>query len=363
MQREQRIRRRVFVANGAAFCGLAALGTARGGEAGGKRRRVKVGQIGVGHAHAGGKMAALRKLADDFEVVGVVEPDAALRRQWEGHPIYRGLRWMTEAELLGVKGLEAVAVETEVRQLVPTAARCVAAGMHLHLDKPAGESLPEFRKLLAEADRRRLCVQMGYMYRNNPAVLYAFRAAREGWLGRIFEVHGVMSKMNTPAQRRPMLPYRGGVMFELGCHLIDAVVAILGPPSGVTPFARRTWPQVDDLYDHQLAVLEYPQAVATVRVTVCEVDGMRRRQLVVAGDEGTIDIRPIEPPRLSITLARPRGGLPKGTHEVTLPPMPGRYDEQLAELAQVIRGEKVHPFPSQHDLAVQETVLRASGLA
>ena len=72
------------------------------------KQPIKVGQIGTAHAHASGKMATLRKLSADFEVVGVVEPDAELRRECEGDSAYRGLRWMTEEELLSSKGLQAV---------------------------------------------------------------------------------------------------------------------------------------------------------------------------------------------------------------------------------------------------------------
>ena len=44
-----------------------------------------------------------------------------------------------------------------------------------------------------------------------------------------------------------------------------------------------------------------------------------------------------------------------------LPPMPGRYDGQLIELARIIREEKESEYPPEHDLAVQEAVLKASG--
>ena len=40
-----------------------------------------------------------------------------------------------------------------------------------------------------------------------------------------------------------------------------------------------------------------------------------------------------------------------------------RYSADLADLAQVIRGEKKFAWTPAHDLAVQETILRASGLA
>ena len=77
---------------------------------------------------------------------------------------------------------------------MPTAARCIDAGMHMHLDKPGSETIGPFKKLLDEAGRRGLAVQLGYMYRNNPAIQFCLRAVREGWLGQIFEVHAVMSR-------------------------------------------------------------------------------------------------------------------------------------------------------------------------
>lgn len=325
-------------------------------------RKIKVGQIGTAHAHAGGKMDALRKLTDQYEVVGVVEPDAALREAAQRQAVYRDLRWMTEEELLNTPGLQAVAVETAVRDLVPTAARCVAAGMHLHLDKPAGTSLSAFKKVLDEAAQKKLTIQMGYMFRNNPAFQFCFRAVREGWLGDVFEVHAVISKKISADQRRRLAEFDGGSMFELGCHVVDATIAVMGKPERVTPFLRRTRPDLDPLADNTLAVLEYPKATCTVRSSLIEFEGGQRRQFVVCGDKGTIDIRPLEPPKLLLALETPREPFRRGYQEVPLPKMPGRYDDQLAELAKIIRGEMEHPYPPVHDLAVQETVLLASGM-
>ena len=365
------IRRREFMqAAGGTAVGLAAslgLASAIDAQAGErqkntKKNRVKVGQIGTAHAHAAGKMSTLRKLSEDYEVVGVVEPDPKRRQAMQNHPAYRDLKWMSEEQLLNVEGLRAVAVETAVRDLVPTAARCVAAGMHLHLDKPAGDSLSAFRAVLDEAARRKLTIQMGYMFRNNPAFQFCFRAVREGWLGEVFELHGVMSKMIGADSRRQLAEYSGGTMFELGCHLIDAMVAALGRPDRVTPYVRRTRPGQDDLADNVLAVFEYPKATCTIRSAVIEVEGFRRRQFVVCGDEGTVDVRPLEPPELLLALAEPRGEFRRGYQEVELPAMPGRYDDQLFELAQIIRGEKKSPYPPSHDLAVHEAILLASGM-
>ncbi len=327
------------------------------------RRKIKIGQIGTGHAHASGKMDALRKLTEVYEVVGVVEPDEELRQKNAGQGVYRDLEWMTEEHLLNTPGLEAVAVETTVPDLIATASRCVDAGMHLHLDKPAGTSLSAFRRLLDAATAKGLTIQMGYMFRSNPAFQLAFRAVREGWLGTVFETHAVMSKFHTEPQRKEWEEMPGGTMFELGCHVIDATVALMGGmPDKVTPFARRTWSDRDNVQDNMLAVLEYPKATCTVRSAIVEVDGGRRRQFVACGDQGTVDIRPLEPPKMLLALDQPREGYRRGYQEVDLPKMPGRYNDQLAELAQIIRGEIKSPYPPAHDLAVHETILRASGM-
>ena len=325
-----------------------------------KRMKIRIGQIGTGHAHASGKMASMRR-SPDFEVVGVAEPDARRRTRAQRSAVYKGVAWMTEEELLEAEGLKAVAVETEVCDLLATAARCVAAGKHIHLDKPAGEALPQFKKVLHAATRQGLTVQMGYMFRYNPAFQLAFQAVREGWLGEVFSVHTVISKAIDARRRKPLAKYRGGSMFELGCHVIDAVVSVLGRPSRVVPYARHSGRYKDELLDNMLAVFEYPRATATVRSALIEVDGGRRRQFVVCGDRGTVDIRPLEPPHVRLTLARPRGKFNKGTQDVPVPSLP-RYDADFADLAKVIRGEKKSDFPPTHDLAVQEAVLLASGL-
>ena len=328
--------------------------------AGTKPARIRIGQIGTAHAHAGGKMDTMRK-SDEFEVVGIVESDPGRKAAAESGKTYAGLKWMTEEELLGAPGLQAVAVETEVRVLVPTALRCVAAGKHVHLDKPAGESLPKFKQLLGEATRQKLTVQMGYILRYNPAIALCSRLVREGVLGEVFSIDAVMSKVLAGAGRKPLLPYRGGSMFELGCHVIDAVVWIMGRPSKVTAYTRSSQ-GADGFADNQLAVLEYPKASVTVRSTLIEVEGNARRQFVVCGTRGTFDIRPLEPPDARLALDAAHGEYRKGYQDLKFPRSGGRYDGDFADLAKIIRGEKASSFSAEHDLAVQETVLLASGL-
>jgi predicted dehydrogenase len=331
-------------------------------------KRIRIGQIGIGHNHGSGKMAALRKLTDHFEVVGVVEADPEWRRKRENDAAYKGLKWLTEEELLATEGLDAIAVETDVPNLIPAAKRCLEAGYHIHLDKPGGETMGPFREVLELADSKNLLVQMAYMYRYTPAIQLCIKAAKEGWLGRIFEVHAVMSRMDGMDYRKWLGQFQGGAMYIFGCHLIDLVVSMLGAPDCVTPYLRRTWYEKDDLYDNGLAVMEYPHATATIRTAVVEVEGFRRRQLEVCGDKGSFEIQPLEyngpKPKQTVvrlTLAEAAGGYEAGCHEFEMETPKGRYDSQLIDFAEMIRGNKPNPYPSSHELIVQEATLAASG--
>ena len=335
------------------------------------KQRIKIGQIGTGHEHASGKMSTFRKLSDHYEVVGIVEPDPELRKKHEKNSTYKGLTWMTEEQRLGTKGLQAVAVEVDADEdyLMDIAGRSINAGMHIHLDKPGGESFSKFKKVLDEAGQRNLTVQLGYMYRNNPAVQFCRNAVQQGWLGQVFEVHCVMSKFSGVSYRKYLSQFRGGTMFIYACHLIDLVVGLLGKPDRIVPFMRQTRSDAGEMCDNGLIVFEYARTTVTIRTSSLEVDGYQRRQLVVCGDGGTIDIRPLEkfdirppqPLKLQLALSQAREGYTKGCQDVSFPPPPGRYDDQLIELAQIIRGERENPYSLEHELIVQESLLAACG--
>ncbi|MEX2285790.1 MAG: Gfo/Idh/MocA family oxidoreductase [Planctomycetaceae bacterium] len=321
--------------------------------------KIKYGQIGVGHAHAS-KIAAYRDSAD-FEVVGVVEPDPILRKQAETQVAYRGLTWMTQEQLLNVPGLQAVGVETRVKDLLDTAETCVNAGMHVHVDKPAGESLPQFKRILDAAARKHLLVQMGYMYRYSPAVVMMREFLKKGWLGEPFEVHTVMSKVVAPSSRKQLAAFPGGIMFELGCHIIDLVHGVLGTPEKVIGFSQHASDQEDRLADNMLAVFTYPKALASVKSSAMEVEGFARRHFVVCGTEGTFHIQPLDAPSVRFALSKPREKYPQGHQEITFGDY-RRYAGDAADMVRIIRGEKPADFTYEHDYEVQKSVLLASGL-
>lgn len=314
---------------------------------------LRIGQIGAGHPHASGKMAAIRSLKEIWEVVGIVAPDPAA-------DVYRGLPVLTESALLGRPDVKAVAVETAMEDSCATALRCLRAGKHIHLDKPGALKHDGYKAMRLEAERLGLTVQMGYMLRYNPAFELLFRAVREGWLGEITEIDAAMGKLANAETRKTIASLPGGGMFELACHAIDAVVTILGKPAEV--HAVLTPVGTDGVKDNQLAVLQYPKVAAVIRCNHADPFGGPRRRFNVTGTKGTCELLPLESGKVNLSLTEAQGGYKKGAQSLRLVVPNGRYDAEFIDLARIVRGEKKPAWDAAHDIAVHETVLRASGI-
>ncbi len=322
--------------------------------------RLGIGQIGTRHAHAAGKIAAIRAAGETWRLVGVVEPDDAQWARVSATPAYAGVSRLTEAELFADPDVKAVAVETAMEDSAATALRALRAGRHVHLDKPGALSHRAFVALRQEAEQRGLVVQMGYMLRYNPAFVLLAQAVREGWLGEITEIDAVMGKLGSAADRDLLAGLPGGGMVELGCHLVDLVVALLGPPSTVTAHATPT--RSDGVPDNQTAVLVYPRATAVLRTNFADPHGFARRRFSVAGTEGALEIFPLESGNVKLSLRRPAGGHGAGTHALTLARAGGRYDGEFADLARALRSGTPLAWDATHDIAVHATTFRAAGL-
>lgn len=321
---------------------------------------IRVGLLGVGHGHAGGKLQVLQA-SPEFEVVGVAEPNSSVRERCQGRGSFAAARWVSEEELLADRSVTAIAVEARVQDSLALARRALEAGKHVHLDKPAGSSLLEFRAVLELARKRDLLLQMGYQFRYNAGFAFVREAVRRGWLGDVFSIHGTISSDIAPAGREALAAFPGGMMFDLGCHLIDAMVDMLGRPHAITPFLRHDSPAGDRLADNTVAVFQFECAVAVIETSAMEVGAGQRRQFAVCGTEGTVILQPFEPPAVRLCLRQPKAGYEAGWQTLPVENIP-RYVRDFEEFAACIRGERQPSYGCDHDEAVQEAVLSASGM-
>ena len=113
---------------------------------------IRTGILGTQHSHTEGKLAAMRGFPADYEVLRVCEPDPEARAKAEKHAMFKGLQWSSEEELLGDKSLDLIVVECRPWEAIPFGNKVIAAGKHLHIEKPPGNKFPPFRELV-EADR------------------------------------------------------------------------------------------------------------------------------------------------------------------------------------------------------------------
>ena len=321
-------------------------------------KKIRIGQIGIGHNHGEAKMKAVRKFPALFEVVGYAEENERWVERRGEKSGYAGLPRMSVAEL--IERSDALMIESDVWDLTKYAQMCVDAGKHIHMDKPAGGTLAEYRQMLDTAKAKNLVVQLAYMYRYNPAVLRCLEHVRNGDLGEIYSINAEMSTYHPTAYKKWLTNFGGGIMYILGSHLVDLIVYMLGEPKRITAFLKKTCLDGIDFEDNNLAVLEYDKALARIFVSSVEVNGFGRRQLMVSGSKGTVNICPLERP---ITMTYSDVNIADKTYEDRKLVIPfedhtanGRYDEMMQDFYAYVQGTKQNPFSYEHDYLVQKVL-------
>jgi predicted dehydrogenase len=318
--------------------------------------RIRIAFIGLNHSHAEDKVKICRN-SPDWEFAGAWEPNekvAAPHRQ-------AGVPFVDKAKILADPTIPVVAIESEVKPHARLALEALAAGKHLHLEKPPSDNMADMRKILELARKQKKLVQIGYMWRHHPGMNKVIEAARQGWLGDVYLVRGQMNTLITD-RRWEWALFHGGQMYEQGGHLIDPLVRMMGRPTKITHFLRHDGKVQDKLLDNTAAVFEYPSAMGVITSSVLQPGATGHRMFEVQGSNGVALLRPIEgPPRLEIELVNAAGPYKAGKNVVELPPFQ-RYVGDFIELASCLRTNTHLTTTPQQDLEVQDALLRASDM-
>ena len=326
-------------------------------------KKIKIGQIGIGHNHGEGKMLAVQKFPELFEVIGYAEENEKWVEKRGNLPCYKDLPRLSVEEI--IEKSDAILVECDVWNLTKVAKMCVEAGKHVHIDKPASGTLAEFEELLNIAKEKNLTVQMGYMYRYNFAIQKLMDMINSGELGEIYQIDAEMSTYHSKEYREWLKKFKGGSMYIFGSHLIDLVVSILGEPEKVYPFIKQTGFEGVYSDDNNFAVLEYDKAIARITNLSVEVNGWGMRRFAVMGSKGTVEIKPIE---LNVEMTKSTTDIASNAYQdmkekVDIKDVPtlSRYDEMMKDFYKSVIGEKENPYSYEHELAVQKTLCRVVG--
>jgi predicted dehydrogenase len=313
-------------------------------------RKLALGFLGTAHSHFREKHKVVLE-SPDWRLVGLCEDDETTRAKGPS-----GARWLSPEQLLAEA--EVIVVESALPYHARDAKRALLAGKHVHVEKPPAHSLDGFRELLQLAAAKERLLQVGYMWRYNPGLNAALEAARNGWLGDVYLVRATMNTQAGAEQRREWARFRGGAMFEQGCHLIDPLVRLLGKPLKVSSHLKHSAAADDALADNTVAVFEFPRALGLITSAPLQPNAGPQRFFEVLGTNGTARVQPLEPPALVIDLAKAAGPYPAGKQAVRLPAY-RRYVDELAALAAAIRAGRKLPFSAEEELLVQEALMRA----
>ena len=258
-------------------------------------KKIKIAQIGVNrYSHSTEIFDTLKKHPELFEIAGyaIVEDE----EQTCAHKLSRfeGYRRMSVEEILNDETIEAVTVEVDEIHLLKYALLAARAGKHIHLEKPGSQNTADFKELLSLMRQNGKVLHLGYMFRYHPYIADAIARAKAGEMGHIYSIEALMSRPDPKEAREWFGSFKGGMMFYLGCHLIDIVLQVLGKPEQIIPLNTRTG--IDGVMTEDLgfAVLRYPHSIAVVRMGGTEIGGDKRRQVVFGGEKETLEIKPIE---------------------------------------------------------------------
>lgn len=325
-------------------------------------KKIRIAQIGTSeNSHGNDIWNTLKKLPDDFEIVGYALPE----REREKFPWrmkdFEGYPEMSVEEILSDPTIDAVTVETEEIYLTKYALMAAEANKQLHMEKPGGFDYKEFCRLIDTLKAKKLVFSVGYMYRFNPTIREAIDKVKRGELGRIFSVEAHMSIKHRKEVRAWLSHFPDGMLSFLGCHLIDLIYTMQGEPEAIIPLSCSTG--IDGLAttDYGMVVYQYPNGVSFAKTTDNEIGGFMRRQLVVTGEKGTIEIRPLEIHTPEGIYNHSSESYADGCGTPTLPErsaMHDRYLNMMENFAEMIRG-KENPYTYDYELGLYELILRS----
>jgi scyllo-inositol 2-dehydrogenase (NADP+) len=205
---------------------------------------LRVGIAGYGLAGAVFH-APLVDAVDGLEVAMVMTRSA--ERAAQARAAHPGVRIVESVDEL-VEDVDVLVVATPNASHVEIAEAGVTRGLHVVVDKPMAVTAADARRLAETADGR---VTVFHNRRWDGDFLTVGRLVREGALGRVTHFESRFERFRPavkPSWRERDVALGGGVLLDLGPHLVDQALLLFGPPVSVfgQVKARRPDAQVDD---------------------------------------------------------------------------------------------------------------------
>ena len=142
-------------------------------------------------------------------------------------------------EILKREDIDAVDVCTPNKYHKDAILKALDAGKHVYCDKPLATSYEEAKEIVSLLDRYDLVTQMALQYRFFPATMRAREIIQEGRIGKIMSFRACYLHSSAINPKKPLGWKQdkkfggGGVLFDLGSHVLDIIYYLLGEYSSV----------------------------------------------------------------------------------------------------------------------------------
>jgi len=171
-------------------------------------------------------------------------------------------RWTTDpGEVIEAEDVDIVHICTPNHLHFDALRRAIAAGKHIYCDKPVTATLEEADALARLLPAYRQKGQVALQYRFFPATLKAKQLVQSGFLGPVTHFRGLYlhSGSADPARAvnwKSTAAAGGGVIRDLGAHIVDLLWWLVGPFQAVTC--------VDRIWSAQRPDADHPGQMLTV---------------------------------------------------------------------------------------------------
>lgn len=167
------------------------------------------------------------------ELVALCDPvEAALNAAGDDAGI--ASRYLDYRDVLARDDIDVVTIATPNSLHEPIAIAALQAGKHVMCEKPLALSLDGARRMAAAAHDSGLVHAVNYRYRWVPAARHLKEMADAGDLGEIRQIflnyfNAAVLDPSAPIQWRQTRAEGGGIFADIGSHLIDMSLWLLGP--------------------------------------------------------------------------------------------------------------------------------------
>jgi predicted dehydrogenase len=323
---------------------------------------VRIGLLGYGK---GGRYfhAPLITSAEGCELAGVVtrSPDrrADLAVDHPGVPAYGSLAELAEA------GVDAVAVTTPLDSHVLLVLEAVERGLPVVCDKPFAEDAATGRDTVLAAERAGVLLSVYQNRRWDADFLTVREVVESGVLG---EVISFGSRMEQYPPESGLPTTGGGVLRDLGSHVVDQALVLFGPVHSVYA-EMRVMPGEDGVEDRFFASLHHDSGVRTHLVGSLAFHGAPGPRFRVVGADATCVIEdddgqtgrllagrtPADEGDAWGTVAENRWGrIHRGGVAEPVPAENGAWTSFYAGFARAVRGEAAPPVDPWDAVAALE---------